>query len=82
MRLYIETSKLTNDNLRTISRKTKKSVKTLKRMKESYSYLGYSTANGCFRFLAYSIYLSASTKYSSERFFEIVEQEALLGLLK
>ena len=82
MRIYIETEKLTNDNLRAIANSSGKSVRTIKRMKKSYTYLGYSTANGCFRFFPYSIYLSTSVRYSSKRFFETIEQEALLGLLK
>ena len=82
MIIFIETSKLSHDDLRVISRKSGDSVKILKRMKKSYCYLGYNSANGLFRFLPKSVYLSEYSAQSPSRFFELIEQEALLGLLK
>ena len=82
MRIYTETCKLSHDDLRVISQKSGDSVKTLKRMKKSYYYLGYNSANGLFRFLPESVYLSEYSEQSPNRFFELIEQESLLGLLK
>ena len=82
MILYIETSKLTNNDLRVLSTKTAKSVRTLKREKESYTYLGCNVYNGCYRFLSYSVGRAEKTICTPKRFFELIEQEHLLGLLK
>ena len=82
MKVMTETKELTNDNLRLLSKKTGKSVRTLKREKNSYSYLGYNAYNGGYRFLRYSAYLSEYTIHTPKRFFELIGQEQLLGLLK
>lgn len=82
MILYIETSKLTNSDLRLLSTKTGKSVRTLKREKNYHSYLGCNVYNGCYRFLSYSIGRAEKTICTPKRFFELIEQQQLLGLLK
>lgn len=82
MILYIETSKLNKKHLKIISSKTIKSITSLKRLRNSYTFLGYSTDSGCYRFLGYYDCVNLCHTESAEEFFEIIEQETLLGLLK
>lgn len=81
MRMYVEASKLTNDHLRLLANKTRKSVKTIKRLKQTHTYLMYSSAGHCYDFIGFSHYVSFRVHKSSEEFFNKIEQLELLRLL-
>lgn len=81
MRLYVEASKLTNDDLRLLASKTGKSVKTIKKLKQSHTYLMYSSAGHCYDFIGFSHYVSSRLQKSPKTFFKNIEQLELLRLL-
>lgn len=81
MRMCVEASKLTNDQLRLLATKTGKSVKTLKRLKQTHTYLVYSSTGHCYDFIGYSQYVPFYVDKSSEQFFNKIEQLEMLRLL-
>ena len=81
MRIYVEASKLTKDDLRLLANKTGKSVKSLKRLKQTHSYLMYSPAIMHYDFLGYSHYAAFHTEDTREQFFKNIEQLELLRIL-
>lgn len=81
MRIYIETTKLTKNDLRLLASKTGKSIKVLKRLKQTHSYLMHCSANHYYNFLGYSHYVAFRTERTREQFFKNIEQLELLRLL-
>ena len=81
MRIYIETTKLTKNDLRLLASKTGKSIKVLKRLKQTHSYLMHCSANHHYDFLGYSHYAALRTEKTREQFFKNIEQLELLRLL-
>ena len=81
MRLYIETSKLTNDDLRLLASKIGKSVKTIKKLKQTYTYLMYSSAGHYYDFTGFSHYVSSHLQKTPEQFFKTIEQLEMLRIL-
>mgnify|MGYP000034018945 CR=1 FL=1 len=81
MRFYIETTKLTNDDLRLLATKTGKSIRTLKRLKQTSTYLMYSLIDDYYDFIGYSHFIARRTEDTREQFFKEIEQHQLLGFL-
>lgn len=82
MRVITETRKLTNDDLRLLSKKTGKSVRTLKRIRKTTSYLVYKLVSNSYSFHGYSFYLVMHPHKSVKEFFKTIEQLELLKALE
>ena len=83
MRVITRTNELTNDDLRLLSEKTGKSVKTLKRLKNAHSYLAYTSAseNDSYDFFGRSDYRVLSYKKSVKDFFRAIREYQLSQML-
>lgn len=82
MDLITETRKLTNDDLRLLSIKTGKSVRELKRLRKTTSYLVYNLISDSYSFNGYSFYLVMHPHKSVKEFFKTIEQHELLRALQ
>ena len=80
MRIHTKIKKLTNDDLRSLSTKTGKSVRVLKRLRETKYYLVYTLASDSYAFLGHTSYLSLPDK-SLEEFFETIQEHQLSQIL-
>lgn len=81
MRLYVETKDLNKEHLKLLSVKTGKSIKTLKRLKKTHSFLMYSTTDDCYTFTGYTYRIALIIQKSPKKFFEDIEQLQLLRML-
>ena len=81
MRIHTKIKKLTNDDLRSLSTKTGKSVRVLKRLRETKYYLIYTSESDSYAFLGYTSYLSLHPDKSLEEFFETIQEHQLSQML-
>lgn len=81
MRVITETKELTHSDLRLLSEKTGKSVKNLKRLKKTHSYLTYTSENGSYDFFGRSDYKVLSHKKSVKDFFRAIQEYQLSQML-
>lgn len=81
MRIYTVTENLNKEHLKLLSVKTGKSIKTLKRLKNSHSFLMYTAGSNHYQFMGFSNYIAITTKIPPSEFFKEIEQLQLLRLL-
>ena len=81
MRVIIRTNELTNDDLRLLSEKAGKSVKTLKRLKNTHSYLVYTSDNNSYDFYGHSLYVTMMPKKSIKDFYRAIQEYQLSQIL-
>lgn len=81
MRIYTKTESLNKEHLRLLSVKTGKSIKTLKRLKNSHSFLMYTAGSNHYQFMGFSNYLAITAHQPAKEFFTKIEQLELLRLL-
>lgn len=83
MRVITETKELTHSDLRLLSEKTGKSVKNLKRLKKTHSYLAYTSTseNAYYAFFGRSDYKVLSYKKSVKDFFRVIQVYQLSQIL-
>ena len=81
MRVIIRTNELTNDDLRLLSEKAGKSVKTLKRLKNTHSYLAYTSDNNSYDFFGHSLYVTMMPKKSIKDFYRAIQEYQLSQIL-
>ena len=81
MRIYTKTESLNKEHLRLLSVKTGKSIKTLKRLKNSHSFLMYTSGSNHYQFMGFSNYLAIVAHQPAKEFFKNIEQLELLRLL-
>ena len=81
MRVITETKELTKTDLRLLSDKTGKSISTLKRLKNTHTYLAYTSDNKSYDFFGQSVYTMLSTKKSVRNFFRAIQEHQLSQML-
>ena len=81
MRVITRTNELTNDDLRLLSDKTGKSVKTLKRLKNTHNYLVYTSDNNSYDFFGHSLYVTMMPKKSIKDFYRAIQEYQLSQML-
>ena len=81
MRSYVETKDLNKQHLKLLSVKTGKSIKTLKRLKKTHSFLMHSSAYDCYTFTGYTYRIALIIQKSPEAFFESIREHQLLRML-
>ena len=82
MKIVTKTRKLTSDDLKLLSIKTGKSVKELKRLRKTTSYLVYNLISDSYSFNGYALYLAMHPHKSVKEFFKTIEQHELLKALQ
>ena len=80
MRVITETKELTHSDLRLLSEKTGKSVKNLKRLKKTYSYLAYTSENNSYDFFGRTDYKVLCRKLDKD-FFKAIQEHQLSQML-
>ena len=81
MRVITETKELTHNDLRLLSDKTNISVKTLKRLKNTYTYLAYTSEIDSYDFFGSSNPKILSRKKSVKDFFKAIQEYQLSQIL-
>lgn len=81
MRIYTKTESLNKEHLKLLSTKTGKSIRTLKRLKNSHSFLMYTSGSNHYQFMGFSNYLAIVGHQPTKEFFKNIEQLELLRLL-
>lgn len=81
MKVITYTNELTNNDLRLLSDKTGKSVKTLKRLKNTHTYLAYTLDNKSYDFFGHSIYATMIPKKSVKDFYRAIQEYQLSQML-
>ena len=79
--IYTETCELTNDDLRILSKLSNRSVKNLKRLKQTHTYLMYSLTGDYYTFLGYTSSATIRPKLSPEEFFNSIREHQLAKIL-
>ena len=80
MRVITETKELTHSDLRLLSEKTGRSVKNLKRLKKTHSYLAYTSEVDSYDFFGRSIYKVLRRKLDKD-FFRAIQEHQLSQML-
>ena len=80
MLVITETKELTHSDLRLLSEKTGKSVKNLKRLKKTHSYLSYTSEIESYDFFGRSNYRVVRTK-SVKNFYRAIQEYQLSQML-
>ena len=83
MRVITETKELTHSDLRLLSEKTGKSVKNLKRLKKTHSYLTYTSTSeiDSYDFFGKTTYTMPYPYKSPKAFFETIQEHQLSQIL-
>ena len=81
MKVITETKELTHNDLRLLSEKTGKSVKNLKRLKKTHSYLAYTSEVDSYDFFGKTTYTMPYPHKSPKAFFETIQEHQLSQML-